>query len=373
MYDFMYLQFTAIAGAYEVLGRPKTRHIYDSHGEFGLTVLEKTGSYGLTDFVLNRKKQAWIAGVLLILFLTFLSFPFLVAYKDRINAPLSLICIPLWIFHGLLYATIWLFVILSARMSVSDGSRTRSFSIYWWPVLYLGIVAFNLMAVLKLDGIIRLDWLIVFIPYYIFEGLYLILKTVRIIQAARIWPGDDLVLPLVKGAFFYLIYQEFRWSFMRGVFGGVTLVRLKNAHPSITWEVAFLIGYLSLACAPIFDIMYWRAYKFAARESRNSERLPNRIITLTVFIVYITAILTLLIFLGLLHVWVQPDSQIGLFWVLFPFLCLSGCIGGTMILCIPCIFCCCIPKDDTMYDDDEVYQPSIRSNCSKNINPTTSV
>lgn len=371
----------AIVTAFEVLGNPKKKAVYDRYGEFGLTVLEKTGSPGITDFILNTQKQAWIIFLVMILLLLFLSFPFLVSFKlsGRFKLwPWALLCTPLWVFHAVVYGLIILFAVLTLHMTREAEAAARDAGeelektpggrwIYWWLALYPFVIAFTLGIVFKADNLTpTITWPQVFMPYFIFEMLYLVMKSFRIRKAHLDWPGGDPVLPLVPNAFPFFIYQELRWTFIRSILGLVVLAELSTFKPSVLAEIGFILESLLLAASPIIDLMYWRAYKFAARESRHAERLPNRMITAFSFILYIFGLMILMTFLGLMYARISAEAAMSWIWVFFPLLLVAGLLAGTMVLCMPCVFCCCIVRDDTLYDD--MQQPP--RNATGSIKPT---
>lgn len=344
--------------AYEVLSNSKKRKIYDKYGEFGLDVLEKTGSYGLTDFMLNTRKQAWLILSLALFFATILSFPFLVTLKliGKINWVWCLIFVPMWVFHVVMFGFIVLAAVIAGKFDdedefgesqQTDSQNVSGKSVYWWLALYPLLVSFSVGLCLKADGIVSWDWSIIFSPYFAFEALYAILKTLRLTSIHAKWPGGDTVLPLVPNAKLYLTYQELRWTLVRTVFAGAALLPFNYAR-----ESCFALGYILVMLCPIIDAFYWRAYKFAARESRQSEKLPSRMITAASFGIYIFGIMCLLSFLTMLFLRLRPNSSISWVWVFFPFLLVCGALLGSIILCVPCIFCCCLTRDNTMYDEE---------------------
>jgi len=350
-------------GAYEVLGKAESRDIYDRYGEFGLSVLGKTGSPGLTDFVLNTQKQAWVIFLLILLLLTALSQPFLVVGKLQGWIPRSVPWIlawsPLWIFHVFAYSMIILFTVIAARLSASEDAANGSFDrskmmggrwIYCWVGLYPLLVCFTNSVALKADKLINTSWATLFAPYLLFEALYLVLKGTRIARIMMKWPGGDPVLPLLPHALTYLVYQDLRWSFKRLLLAIAVLGELTAFKPSIVTELIFLLMFLLLALSPIADLMYWRAYKFAARESRLAEQLPNRTLTILSFSLYIFAILILMAFLGLVYARIGAEVKISWFIVFMPILVVAGIISSGLALSLPCIFCCCLVRDDTLYD-----------------------
>lgn len=349
-----------------MLGSKEKRNIYDRYGEFGLTVLEKTGSPGITDFILNTQKQAWIIFLVMALLLLFLSFPLLISLKlsGRLQTwPWALVCTPLWVFHAVVYGVILLFAVLTLQMSREMEAAAREAGevpvksgggrwIYWWLGLYPLLMVFTLGIVLKVDKLIPgLAWSQIFLPYLAFELLYLLLKAFRVHRITQEWPGGDPVLPLVPNAFAFVVYQELRWSFTRTLLGLVILAELISFRPSLLTELAFILDSLLLLAAPIIDLLYWRAYKFAARESRHAERLPNRMITAFSFILYIFGLMVLMTFLGLLYAQVSAEVAMSWMWVFFPVLLVAGILAGLMVICMPCVVCCCIVRDDTLYDD----------------------
>lgn len=309
--------------------------------------------------MLNTKKQASLIFAFALYLVTILSFPFLVTYKlvGKLKWSWSLVFIPVWVFHLVTFGLIILGAVLAGKIEDVDEENGENqeteqkgiagSSVYWWLALYPLLVTFSVGLCLKSDGVVAWDWLLIFSPYFAFEALYLVLKILRLISVYMKWPGGDTVLPLVPNAKLYLGYQELRWTLIRPVFAFTSLLPFNH-----TKEFLFFFASLFIILCPILDAFYWRAYKFAARESRQSEKLPSRMLTNASFGVYLFGILCLLAVLTMLFLRMRPESSISWAWVLFPFLLVSGVLLGSIILCVPCVFCCCLVRDDTMYDEE---------------------
>lgn len=344
---------------YEILSNPKTRHLYDNYGQFGLSVYSNTGSIGLTEFVLDTKKQAWLLFFLSLLLITFFLFPFLVAMKlsGKITTYWVVIFVPVWLFHLILYGLIILLAVATARYArqqreaeeVADENEGRY--VHWFLVMYLPLICFTISLALKLDGFVQFSWQLIVLPYFLFEGIYLMYKIFELIETHQKWPGHDEVLLSVPNAFVYQVYARLRWSLARLVFVAVATVRLDNILPLLEWKYGFFFMYLCFVIAPIADIIYYRAYKFAASETANVANLPNKYWVIASFCIQIVCTCFMLVFFGLLQRKLQPVSALSWITVFMPFLILSGGFIALLTLCMPCLFYCCIAGRPSIYDE----------------------
>lgn len=314
--------------------------------------------------MLNTQKQAWLIFTFALYLATILSFPFLVTWKllGRIKWSWSVVFVPVWVFHVVTFGLIVLAAVIAGKYDGDDegagedqevkSKGISGKSVYWWLALYPLLVAFTVVLCLKSEEVVSWDWTLIFSPYFAFEALYLILKVLRLVSIYMNWPGGDTVLPLVSNAKLYLAYQELRWTLIRPVFAATSLLPFSHAK-----EFFFALGYFLILLCPVLDAFYWRAYKFAARESGQSEKLPSRMLTSASFGFYIFGIICLLAFLTMLFLRLQPESTISWLWVLLPFLIVCGFLLGSIIICMPCVFCCCLVRDDTMYDEENPAGP----------------
>lgn len=363
-------KFARVSRAYEVLGKPKTRRIYDHYGDLGIAVMEKTGgSAGLTEFLLNSHLQGWLLLLLLVMLLVILSFPFLIAFKlsGRLQWPWSLVALPMWLVDLLVLAfvtTASVFMYRSASPSsstpASDGGGSESFTrgqVLFSTLLfgcYFGLLlASQVMAALKLDAVvISPSWAWVLAPYLIFEGLRLRFKVAALSGVAENWPGDDPVLDLTEHAFAYTVYVSLRWAVPRLLTAILFILKADGYFPNLAWAVVFLPAYATLIMAPVADLLHDRAYQEAVF-LHGGRALP----TLAIHGKFVAELLLAAVwwsFLGLLNykLVVAEASPPSWLLVFLPLLIFFGGIAGLLTLCLPILWCCFLSSNAAPGEDD---------------------
>jgi len=180
-------KFRKIKQAYEVLSDPERRKIYDSLGINGINLREDPGSFmqnpaKLQELVNKADKRAWC--VVLSITTTILGFlficPILFALQVDGDIDISFVGIftPLWIVYLLVFFGMFMDVLRGKNEKPEDLEEGEE----WFddhPLFervvglftFLLFVLFQVMLLSKLDGGFDSDhsWVMVMIPYYLFE------------------------------------------------------------------------------------------------------------------------------------------------------------------------------------------------------------
>lgn len=360
-------RFPQIGRAYEILGKPKTKRIYDSYGELGITVFEKTGSAGLTEFLLNSHLQGWLILLVLVVVLVILSFPFLVAYK--LNGTLaswswSLIATPIWFTDFLILASLLTFSTIFYRSSTNtpqassdeDSSPifTRAQIIYSTLVfvLFFGLlISSQILTALKLDSVLpNISWIIVLTPYLIFECIHMVFKVLDLVKIKKAWPGDDPILELTRNAFAYTVYCSFRWAIPRTL-TAILFILKTELWTSLTWTLVLCPAYVALIIAPVADLLYDRSYQEAIF-LHGGRALPTIAIHAK-FILSLTFASILCTFLGLLNYkLLVHHSTITWVLVFLPLLIVVGGVAALITCCVPVLWCCFLGTKSVVEEED---------------------
>jgi len=185
------VRFTKMKDAYETLSDPHKRETYDAIGQKGLKWLEEPLSMDpnemahnfATSSTLDRSK---IFAIFVTIFISIFLLPFLLCLQfDGVfgpNAQWSKVLIPLWI---------WNVIVLVYHVRVVGMGpipkpdhipeeewvdplpvSTRIISL----IKFIVFVAFEILAALRLDEVIKTKWALVFIPIYVMEFITLCTK-----------------------------------------------------------------------------------------------------------------------------------------------------------------------------------------------------
>jgi len=177
---------------YDVLSSPKDRALYDSLGEKGYKWSQNPMSIDREELFRNFCNSAIcdrfkIFSILLIFFAILLT-P-LVLFCIRIdnhlsNAPFTLILIPLWVIDFIFLIVHLMSISLPAATPPDDddGSWVDPFpraDRVKGALSFLCVAAIEILAALRVDNYVAIDYALVFIPYYVWEILRLY-KTVPV-------------------------------------------------------------------------------------------------------------------------------------------------------------------------------------------------
>jgi hypothetical protein len=370
-------RFSRVSRAYEVLGRSKTRRIYDHYGDLGIAVMEKTGgSVGLTEFLLNSHLQGWLLLLLLVMLLVILSFPFLIAFKlsGRLAWPWSLVALPVWLVDLLLLSVVLTASIFMYRNASpfefpfpppsseegGGGDEAQSLSprhqvilsTLIFALLFGLLLASQVLVALRLDSVVSTPWRLVLAPWLMAEALHLYGKLGALSEVAENWPGDDPVLDLTEHAFAYTVYASLRWALPRLLMGFLFIFKVEGVFPNLAWAVVFLPGYATLILAPVADLLHDRAYQEAVF-LHGGRALP----TLAIHGKFVAELLLASVwwsFLGLLNykLVVAEASPPSWLLVFLPLLIFFGGIAGLLSLCLPILWCCFLSSNAAPDEDD---------------------
>lgn len=269
------------------------------------------------------------------------------------KASWSIVLIPVWLFHATVYGSLATLIYITRKQEDPvEEYQNSPISFNSIAIVYFPLVCFTISLVLKLDGIWSVDWLEAAVPYYLFEGVMLVRRVMDIHRIALIWPLGDPVLPLVKGALLYKVYRQLRWTILRIWLVSMVFFNLDFGFPRIIWSLAFIPAYIGLIFAPILDIAFFRAYKFAAMESRNISQVPNKHLVLLNFGSYISLLIVILGFLILLNLKVQFFPNLSWLVVFSPLIGISTIIALIIVAMIPVVLCCFCKQRPSLYDEE---------------------
>lgn len=181
-------RFTRMKDAYETLSDVHKRETYDAIGEKGLKWLEEPLSMDpnemahnfATSSTLDRSK---IFAIFVTIFVMIFLLPFLIClqFDGRLgdDSKWSKILIPLWIWNVIV------FIYHVRVISMGPIPRPDHIPVEEWSdplpvstrilgmVKFFIFVIFEVLAALQLDGIIQIQWAIIFIPIYVLEVINL--------------------------------------------------------------------------------------------------------------------------------------------------------------------------------------------------------
>lgn len=187
-------QFLKIKEAYDVLSDPKRRTLYDELGGSGMRLLDSPHEINPLDLVKNfqknRSDRASLMLLIVLLFVLLFIFPILIALKcdNRISGSWIAVWIPAWVVDLIfVISAISLFTVPSKGTRRERGSMTEhmmddddensdtievpfivKISTFIRTVLFVLIQVFILI---RLDEDITWSWLLVFIPWVLYEFL----------------------------------------------------------------------------------------------------------------------------------------------------------------------------------------------------------
>jgi hypothetical protein len=176
--------FLKMKEAYDVLSDPRKRRLYDELGVSGMKLIESPSEVDplelLKNFQSNTADRWKIFLFIAFVFSVILILPILFSLKcdNRLKAPWMAIWTPMWLVDAVMAIVVCLTVVSSASEKTGENGEVLppEESDKWHvKVLMLtetaAFILIQVLVFLRLDGNIEWSWFVVFIPWYIFEGL----------------------------------------------------------------------------------------------------------------------------------------------------------------------------------------------------------
>jgi hypothetical protein len=358
-----------------VLIDPKKREIYDELGNIGLELAESPlGVFVGPKFVTFLKLLAMSVLLITVLLITF--FAFLARQIDNeIDRSWAEVFIPLWIADVFVCVAL-IHLVFSGRFPTikrpqnededeedhrsrytdtpttptadqpETGRRTgaeQQIKERWRYGIYIilfsvSTIIFQLFIVLKGDQVVEWSAAIVFLPYWVFEGLNLLscltdgiaqLKALSQQRAAIVETGGKkspaLVYRMLQAS---ILRYAFWWYIVRVALAILVVLKL-DGKLDVSWAVVFIPAYLAMLCIVISFILQ---YCFA-RQIQNSEAKTEALeLTVSSAVGIMIGCILFYAFIGLLVEKLEsPESHsmavvfIPIFILLAMFACCSCC------------------------------------------------
>lgn len=177
------LQFQRLKEAYDVLVDPKKRKMYDAIGANGLKLMENPQDINSKDFInnfqKNRADRFKIALFLAIGCSIIVAMPVLFCLKadgDIDNAPWLAIWTPCWCIDVIMLVSAILFMMEKEEIPMTEeGEPVEEPTPFSTKLVFFlktaSIVLIQILVFARLDHEVDFSWFLVFIPWFVFEGL----------------------------------------------------------------------------------------------------------------------------------------------------------------------------------------------------------
>lgn len=348
-------QFKEITHAYEILSDSKKRSVYDKYGEMGINMMDSMAGFLFDPDIEGPLCMLFttvsISIILLILFFAFLS----IRVDKKVNWSFGVVFIPLWIVDLVLFVGL----VAQAKKEPTEYDehdaeefeglyhgdreqarearrlqqkrlhRLRNFLAIAYLLLFF---TFQILIVLRADGVKILSAVIVFIPYFIIEFINVypnIMEYVGILKTTRVYDHNGKPSLKLK---IKLFFETFWWLLIRVALAILIVLNIDGVI-KVSWGIVFFPLYLVGFRYALEILSQWRLL-------RKAEPLQNRLrvdvlVSATVLGVIGTLSYTVI---GLLASRLDGNDGIRLSSILIPvfivlslLFCCSGC-------CLPCVF-----------------------------------
>lgn len=233
--------FIGIQTAYEVLENSEKRGIYDQYGEMGLQAHQMYG--GKIPEELRAIGFTMITCVLCWAFLLMLLFVIFVSLRadNKLHWSWSAVFGPAWVFDA-----IGLLIVAMNVKKPEDGEAGEvKFVVFSLKALvFVSLVVFQFLVMLKLEEKIATLWLYVFVPLFAAEGLMVFSKIRSFIAMCK----KTQTITVTK------VFRTFRWTVAFVTFTALLVARLNNTI-DWSWTWVFFPLYFSFAFFWLVDFI----------------------------------------------------------------------------------------------------------------------
>ncbi|KAF9104296.1 hypothetical protein BGX27_010147 [Mortierella sp. AM989] len=356
--------------AYEVLGDPKTRQVYDKYGMMGVQMAGTEIGAKLVEIESLLCAIFMILSTLIILAITFLSF-LSVRVDGKVNWNYYVVFIPLWILDGVLIFAI-LFRLTRPikeddygqeeddeemegerrstssdresrkQQKIKDRKRQRTiFSIFGLINISL-FTAFQVLIVRKANDYYSVTASQVFTPYFVLEGIFFLLSTIGLIMGLRAASAAGATLGIKLG----LVFEALWWKVVRVALAILIMLRVDETI-TCSWGIVFIPLYVIGVKYMAQLILGYRRFSKMQNVEMRQQGQTLMIVGGVVFMI-VGALAYSLIGLLAAKLDGNPYSAsrvlIPIFIVLSILLCCSGC-------CLPCLLLASGAEEDDMNQD----------------------
>ncbi|KAF9298332.1 hypothetical protein BGZ74_009429 [Mortierella antarctica] len=351
-------RFRDIQAAYEVLGDPKKRQVYDKYGLMGVQMAGTEIGARLVELESLLCALFIVFSALFVLAIIFLSF-LSVRVDGKVDWNYFIVFIPLWILDAILGLMI-LYQFgrpvevddedphdrdadaegetSAAGSSAADRDAQKQQKIrekkqqrvvgssFAMVNLFL-FVAFQVLIVRKANDFYSISSPEVFAPYFALEGIFLILALVRIAMALKVVEAEVPVTAKLR-----VIFEALWWKVVRLALAVLIMLRVDD-YITCSWGIVFIPLYLVGLKYLVQLLLGYRSFSKMQNPEMRQQGKALMVTGLVIFVIIGSLSYSLI---GLLaakldgYDYSASRVLIPVFIVLAIMLCCSGC-------CLPCL------------------------------------